>query len=286
VLDTVRQLAGFEAPAAAWERAILPARVKGYRPGWLDELALTGQIAWGRLWGTGAGAIRATPITLFPRDDLDAWLGLATPGDSWSLNGTAKVLHDVLHAKGACFGQELGKHAGCLPSQRDDALAEMIGLGLVTCDAFAGLRRLVRPANRRRARNFAAAASMGRWSLFRHGEFEPPGAEFVARTLLARTGVVFRRVLERERQPVPWRDLLRVLRTLEARGEIRGGRFVAGFSGEQYALPDAVTALRKLRKEPKGPPIQVAAGDPLNLVGILTPDDRVAANARQRVLVG
>jgi ATP-dependent Lhr-like helicase len=125
----------------------------------------------------------------------------------------------------------------------------------------------------------------GRWSLLPREAPDPDAIESVARQLLKRTGVVFRRTLLREKQPFFWRDLLRVLRTLEARGEIRGGRFVSGFEGEQYALPEAVTLLRAVRRREKGPAVHVAAGDPLNLRGILTPDERVSPFARQRVLV-
>jgi ATP-dependent helicase Lhr and Lhr-like helicase len=125
----------------------------------------------------------------------------------------------------------------------------------------------------------------GRWSLFRREELEAPSADFMAHQLLRRTGVVFRRTLAREKQPIPWRELIRVLRTLEARGEVRGGRFVAGFEGEQYALPEAVALLRAVRRREPGAPIHVSAADPLNLRGILTPDERVSPLARQKVLV-
>ena len=288
VLEVVRRLAGFEAPAAAWEAELLPARVSDYRPAWLDELALSGEVAWGRLWGTGTGAPRSTPVTLVPREDIDAWCGLALPGDTWSLRGDARAVFELLQQRGACFAQEIERHTKLLPSALEQALGELVGLGLATCDAFAGLRGLYR---KRKSRSRRASTTMGRWSLFRVGSREAPPAEFVARQLLQRTGVVFRRVLMRERQPVPWRDLLRVYRTLEARGEVRGGRFVAGFSGEQFALPEAVTELRGLRRAADDPeagrrpwqPCQVSAADPLNFLGILTPDDRVASTTRVQV---
>jgi ATP-dependent Lhr-like helicase len=126
----------------------------------------------------------------------------------------------------------------------------------------------------------------GRWSLFRRDAVEPPPPEFVARQLLRRTGVVFRKTIAREKQTVPWRDLARVYRTLEARGEIRGGRFVAGFEGEQYALPEAVSMLRAVRKRGDLSALTVSAADPLNFRGILTPDERVSPTARQKVAVG
>lgn len=310
VLEVVRQLAGLQVPAARWESTILPARVHGYRKVWLDELMLSGQVAWGRLWGTGTAAIRTVPVSLVPREDMDAWRQLAGPGDAWSVQGTARAVLEQLLRRGACFGAELQKRLGVLPAQLDQALGELVGLGLVTCDGFAGLRELFagrRAPSRRRARGRLPVAA-GRWTLFRaaaaadapadDGQLSlgltadddevtvsPP--ELAARTLLARTGVVFRRLLERERLPVPWWQIVRVLRRMEARGEVRGGRFVAGFPGEQYALPEAVKALRQARREGAAAfgAVEVAAADPLNYIGILTPDARVATNARQRVQV-
>jgi ATP-dependent Lhr-like helicase len=161
------------------------------------------------------------------------------------------------------------------------ALAELVARGLVTCDAFAGLRQMIVPPSKRRR----PVTALGRWSLFRRPGAVVADAEAVARRLLQRTGVVFRRTLLRERLPVPWRDLVRALRTLEMRGDVRGGRFVAGFDGEQYALPEAVTLLRSLRREGKPMSVEVAASDPLNWQGILTPGDRVAPGTAQRIVV-
>jgi len=287
VLDAVRQLAGFEAPAAAWEAHILPARVRGYRREWLDQLALSGEVAWGRLWGAGAGPIRTTPVCLIPRDELDPWMELSPPpADPVALPGTARSLFDVLVARGAQFPQELARAARLIPAHLEMGLAELIGQGLVTCDSFAALRWLIVPPSRRRS----AASAAGRWSLFKRpgpapGKPSDAALDLVARRLLARTGVVFRKTLTREKQPIPWRDLVRVYRTLEARGEVRGGRFVTGFDGEQYALPEAVTLLRTIRRrgDREGPPIEVAAADPLNFRGILTPEERVAPGRRRQV---
>jgi ATP-dependent Lhr-like helicase len=164
----------------------------------------------------------------------------------------------------------------------ESALGELVGKGVLTCDAFAALRWLIVPPSRRRG----AMPTLGRWSLFRREASPAPDAEFAARRLLRRTGVVFRKTIERERMPVPWRDLVRVYRTLEARGEVRGGRFVAGPSGEQYALPEAVPMLRAVRRRGPGEPVTVSAADPLNYRGILTPDTRVPAQARRKVQVG
>jgi ATP-dependent Lhr-like helicase len=310
VLAVVQRLAGWQAPAAAWERHILPARVAGYRPAWLDELVLSGEVAWGRLWGAGAGPIRGTPIAIFPREQSEAWERLAGPGDAWSVPGGARPVDEALRARGACFPQELLRHTGLLPAQLEQALSDLVGLGLASCDSFAGLRVLL--ARRRRA---GPPVASGRWTTFRAGardtaaaaavgapgDTDAPPADFAARRLLARTGVVFRRTIERERLPVPWRELLRALRAMEVRGEVRGGRFVAGFPGEQYALPEAVVHLRAVRTDARAAgegageravdcvtatePVSVLAADPLNFAGILTPDERVAATARRQVTV-
>jgi len=286
VMEVVRQLAGFEIPAGQWETAILPARINGYRKAWLDELALAGEVSWGRLWGAGTGPIRGTPISLVAREDMESWLALATPGDVWSCKGDARVLHEMLTARGPSFVNEMQRHGKLLPTRLERGLSELVGLGLATCDTFGGLRRLFSGRRPVRRRAGAPPAPTGRWSLFRQGVVEEaPPAEFVARQLLRRTGVVFRRTLMRERMPVPWRDLLRVYRTLEARGEIRGGRFVAGFPGEQYALPEAVRRLRAARRAGPGTPVEVVAADPLNFIGILTPEERVASTARRTVRV-
>jgi ATP-dependent Lhr-like helicase len=288
VAEVLAQLAGFEVPAAAWEGSILPARVRGYRREWLEQLTLSGEVAWARLWGAGASPIRNTPIALVAREDLERWTSLAPPVSEPSPSGTAQQVLEVLEKRGAMFFQELSRAASLPPVFVEEGLSELIALGRVTCDSFGGLRWLIVPASKRRAGGLAA----GRWSLLRR---EPPlavapdAAEFVARQLLRRTGVVFRKTLAREKQPVAWRDIARVLRTLEARGEVRGGRFVAGFDGEQYALPEAVTLLRAVRKRSDseaGPaPVSVSAADPLNYRGILTPDERVAPTTRQQVLV-
>ena len=282
VAEVIRQLAGFEVPAAAWEASVLPLRVKGYKREWLDSLTLSGEAAWGRLWGGGASAIRITPICIVPREELDSWVGLSSPSQVAALSGPAKDLHAALLAKGAMFPQELARAAKLVPAHVEMGLGELIAQGLLTCDSFGALRWLIVPPSRRRG----PMSTVGRWSLFRREELPAPEVEFTARQLLRRTGVVFRRTIEREKLPVPWRDLVRCYRTLEARGEIRGGRFVAGFSGEQFALPEAVALLRAVRKRGELQPVSVSAADPLNFRGILTPDERVPAVAKTRVLVG
>jgi ATP-dependent Lhr-like helicase len=263
VAEVVRQLAGFELPAVVWEKRVLASRVRDYRPGWLDELALSGEIAWTRLWGAGRVALRRAPISLMPREELEAWLGLAAGREESAeleLSWPARAVRDALRERGPLFPRDLARHVKMLESDIERGIEELIGLGLLTSDSFASLRHLLSPASRRRK----PALASGRWSLLRETRHEPPAPEFVARALLRRYGVVFRAALERERQPVPWRDLARALRTLELRGEIRGGRFVAGFSGEQFALPEAIPLLRKLRRTPAPQP-QLSALDPAQL---------------------
>jgi ATP-dependent Lhr-like helicase len=285
VAEAVRQLAAFEVPAAAWEGTVLPARVRSYKREWLDQVTLSGEVAWVRLWGSSAGGpLRRAPMALVIREDLPAWLALSALAGSPEPAGTVREVHDVLAERGALFYSELLRATSLPPAYLDANLAELAALGRATCDSFAGLRWLMVPAWRRAGPGSAA----GRWSLVRRpASAPPPAAEFVARQLLRRTGVVFRRTLAREKQPLPWRDVARACRLLEARGEIRGGRFVAGFDGEQYALPEAVTLLRAVRKRGEhAAAASVSAADPLNFRGILTPDERVSPATRQLVRVG
>jgi ATP-dependent helicase Lhr and Lhr-like helicase len=310
VVEVARKLAGFEIAAAEWEASVLPARVEGLRQEWLDQVTLSGEIAWGRLWGGGRSPIKTTPICLIPREDLDPWLALASgsaspeaPLDS-SEEGTsseparssyAEVLLELLDRSGAMFTRDLERRSGMLPAHVAMGLAELIAAGAITCDSFGGLRRLITPPSRRRGvMRRAPFAPSGRWSRLRSpgtaasaGPTDPALVEFAAKQLLARYGVVFRRVLDRERIPVPWRDLVRVYRLWELRGDVRGGRFVQRFAGEQYALPEAVELMRRLRRERAlaGQGLVVSAADPLNLDGILTPEPRVPSQARRQVLV-
>src|SRR5262249_20329867 len=217
--------------------------------------------------------------------DLDAWMALAAKNPAGEEpTGVALEVRDALARRGAMFVQELARELRQPPAFVEEGLKDLIARGRVTCDSYGGLRWFLVPSWRRKAGSLAS----GRWSLLerRPGEVSP---EFVARRMLARTGVVFRKTLAREKTPVPWREIARVLRVLEARGEVRGGRFVARFDGEQYALPEAVTLLRAVRRRSASDadpaPVSVAASDPLNFRGILTPDDRVPASAREAVRV-
>ncbi|MEP6995856.1 MAG: hypothetical protein ABI968_15135, partial [Acidobacteriota bacterium] len=285
VAQVVAQLAAFEIPAAAWEASVLPARVRGYRREWLDQLTLSGEVAWGRLWGAAVSPIRRTPICLVRREDLEDWTSFASHSSAREPSEIATEVHQALSHRGAMFFQELSRATGHAGPRVEEALTELIALGRVTCDSFAGLRWLIVPASRRRASGLAA----GRWSVLERKMGSPASPEFLARRLLQRTGVVFRKTLARERLPVPWRDIARALRGLEARGDVRGGRFVGGFDGEQYALPEAVTLLRSVRRRAAAagdpPPVSVSAADPLNFQGILTPDERIASSTRAQVRV-
>ena len=280
VREVLRQLAGYEAPAPAWEASILPARVRGYRREWLDECTLTGEFAWGRLWGASSGPIKTTPVTLVPRGDLVDWLGLAAPCDA-ALSPRAHRVAELLEQRGAIFPQELERLADFAPGELEDALAELIGKGLLSCDSWGGLRALIVPPSRRKQR----AVTIGRWCRFRNGELPAPDVDFVAKRLLTRWGVVVRKALAREKLGVSWRELLRCFRRLELRGEVRGGRFVQGFDGEQFALPEAIAELRRIRREGGREELRVAAADPLNLAGILTPNPRISPNVKRVVQV-
>jgi ATP-dependent Lhr-like helicase len=299
-------LDGYEVPAGSWESDVLPARLGEYDPLWLDGLCLSGEIAWGRVSpvangnGHKSGPIRTTPIALFRRERGAVWRSLTVQPDPAALPLThrGRALLDVLDRRGASFFGDLVNATGLLRTEVEKGLGELVAWGLVTSDSFAGLRALLVPSDRRRPLGVVGlrrrgkiapfgVETAGRWSLVRPSNPIPDEAvaEAVAWQLLRRYGVVFRRLVTRETLLAPWRDILRVYRRLEARGEIRGGRFVGGFSGEQYALPEAVGSLRGVRREePSGELVAVSGADPLNLVGIITPGDVVAGLATNRIL--
>jgi len=289
VSEVLRQLAGLEAPAWAWEKEVLPRRVQGYRQEWLDAATVTGEFAWGRMWGGSAAPIRMTPIALMPREELETWLSLAPAGTTEGLSGPAKDLLAPLRAQGAMFPQSLQQAARLVQAHLEMGLADLVSHGLATCDSFAGLRQMMTPPSRRSR----AMRPVGRWSCFRaaaepaeeESRRDDAATEMVARQLLSRMGVVFRRVLLRERIPVTWSALSRIYRRMELRGEVRGGRIVAGFSGEQFALPEAVELLRKVRRQGTTEPLSVAAADPLNFQGILTPEKRTAVSVREEIRI-
>jgi len=308
----IADLQGFEAAAGAWERAILPARVVGYDPAWLDALCLSGGVSWGRLAARPAGGTpsRAAPIALVRRADLP-WL-LAPDADlsDEALSPAARDAVAFLARAGASFLDEVIAGTRRLRAEVEDALGELVSAGRVTGDGFSGLRALISATQSRggaRARWHArwhrrtggGAVGAGRWSLLRSAGAQPAlpedsperrladetRHEALARQYVKRYGVVFRDLLARETQAPPWRDLVRIYRRLEMSGELRGGRFVGGFVGEQFAMPDAVEALRAARREPKrGEIVRLSACDPLNLVGIITPGARVTATQPNTVV--
>ena len=310
----LEQLDGCELPLAAWESAVLAARVTEYDPEWLDRLCFSGRVGWGRLSAPQnpsartSAPLRTSPIAFYQREHLQDWLILSRANSTMDLSVASRTLFDTLAEGGALFFTELVRRSGLLPSQVEEALSQLAALGLVTSDSFDGLRALLVPSNkrptfgrnigkRRRKTNLASIEFAGRWSLLRTEIASKPsgnGAESIAReaaiekfarTLLRRYGVVFRRLLERESLGVNWYELGRFYRRWEARGEIRGGYFVAGISGEQFALPEAIGLLRSIRKAPpNGELITLSAADPLNLQGILTPGPRIAALTASRIL--
>ncbi|PYT37939.1 MAG: ATP-dependent DNA helicase, partial [Acidobacteria bacterium] len=319
----VEMLEGFEAPAAAWEGDILPARLTRYDPSWLDALCLSGRVVWARVSPSrpapdaprASGPVRSTPIALLLRGHLPFWASLARrAGGDATFSSGARAILELLSTRGALFFDEIAGHSGFLKTQVENALAELVARGAVTSDGFTGLRALITPSGRRRplegsasrsgrgGRRFRSTSpfgmeSAGRWTVLwierpaadASGPTDGPTpesiAEAVAPVLLRRYGVVFRRLLDREGPMPPWRDLLRVYRRMEARGEIRGGRFVSGVQGEQFARPEAVERLRAIRRAgPSGALVAVSAADPLNLVGHLVPGPRVAAAGSSRIL--
>ncbi len=281
VREVVLQLAGFEAPIAAWEKKIFAARVVGYRTEWLDQAMLAGEIAWARLAPGGRTSVRRTPIAFLPREEMDAWLALFGPGGEQTLAWPAERIREALALRGATFPRELEKAAKLLPSDAERGLQELIASGLVTSDSFASVRSMLRPSWQRKE----PALGVGRWSPIERATAAEPDVEFAARALLRRWGVVFRALLVRERIPVPWRDLARACRRLELRGDVRGGRFVNRFSGEQFALPEAVALLRRTRGKAGETFVALSPADPLNLEGVLTDGDRVPTSQSRAILV-
>ncbi|MDQ5845439.1 MAG: ATP-dependent DNA helicase, partial [Acidobacteriota bacterium] len=348
----IEQLEGFEAPAAAWEGELLPGRLAEYDPAWLDALCLSGEVVWARLTpparsansengvekARGAAPVRNTPIALLRRKNFAIWSSVfpQPTANDLEFSTTTRAVYDYLATRGASFFTDIVEGTKLLRSQVEESLGELVANGLVISDSFAGLRALLTPssrkthasARRKHRQPVYEMSSAGRWSLLQRntgnagaspalesGTAAAEAAEEIARVLLKRYGVVFKRLLEREGIALPWRVLLRIYHRLEARGEIRGGRFVAGISGEQFALPEAVGMLRAMRRArnaseqvlrgghgqpigesvfPSGPSgdsvaaqenmVSISAADPLNLVGIITPGGRVTAFTSNRIL--
>ena len=302
-LEAIRQLQGFEGPANSWERQILRGRIAGYDPKMLDQLCLTGAVGWGRLSPHPATLEALTegkrrviptsvaPITFFVREDAD-WMIPRREGSDPSpagLSPDAAAVHLYLRERGASFFADIVRGTGKLKSEVETALWELVAAGLLTADGFDNLRALIDPKRRSgqgTARSSRPRNSTGRWSLLYSGELpdRDRALEAICWMLLRRYGIVFRELLTRETILPKWRELLITLRRLEDRGEVRGGRFVGNFLGEQFALPAAVESLRALRnRQTTGEFITVSSADPLNLVGIVVPGERVPANSGKLV---
>ncbi len=293
------QLEGIGLPAASWEEEVLPARLQPYYTSELDQLCSAGMLAWLRLQPAGGSedrrrnpAIKTTPLAFIFRPHLSLWCPqeMRVPE---GLSSAARKVYNELAQWGASFFDDLQHHTGLLKTQLESALGELVAWGLVNSDQYQGLRAMITPQksrsrSRRRQPIGAPLAVGGRWSLIRpprRHESDAERVEQIARTLLTRYGVVFRKLLERESGLPSWRELLYSYRRLEARGEIRGGRFVQGFSGEQFALPEAVTLLREVRKRGEDEQLMtISSVDPLNLTGIVTAGKRVPAQPGHRIL--
>ncbi len=311
-LQIIQQLQGYEIPAASWEAEVLARRIANYTPDYLDELCLSGEVMWGRLsphpaMEDGSGRrvrpTRLAPISLFLRENFD-WLAEQPTADDENRSSAPQgvrsplspVARDILAAleqHGASFFTDLARITRHLPSEVEDALWELVAAGVVTADGFENLRALIDPKRRRgegRGRIARPRHAAGRWALMRRAADNGGGPERIAAfadQLVRRWGVLFRDMLARETSAPFWRDLLPVLRRKEAQGELRGGRFVAGLSGEQFAAPEAIDLLRAVRRAESHPEdaIQIPNADPLNLAGIVLPGPRVSTIARN-VLAG
>ncbi len=338
VFEIIAMLQGLDLSAIAWERDILPARVANYRPEWLDELCLGGEVAWGRLYPPRvdpekgkplSGVTRVVPVSLFLRGDLP-WLD--TVGQVFNLpeaksgqvenlphkqlGSSAEDLAALLRTRGAMFLTDLLRDSRLLPTHVEDGLGELVSRGLVTADGFSGLRQLIsdasrtssRGANRGRPgllRQRGVAGSVGRWSLWREPSTLNPQPQTLntqevveqwAWQLLRRWGVMFKDLLARESGAPSWWELLQVYRRLEARGEIRGGRFISGVAGEQFSMSESIRQLRLLRDGSQGSQpdseslatgrefVLISAADPLNLVGVLDAQPRVPSIAAHRLV--
>jgi ATP-dependent Lhr-like helicase len=318
--EIIGQLAGYETPASAWESSLLKVRIANYKPEWLDNLCLRGEVSWGRLTPPamkpnlrpvveGESFRRMTPTSMAPisfvrREDVPWILTMARPGKSsgplairFSLSGVAQAIYACLDVRGACFFADLTNRTGHLAAEVEQALWELVAGGLVTADGFDPLRAMIDPRRRRavgKERARRPRHSAGRWALLEsHSEDSAEDStspihphEQWAKQVARRYGVVFRDLLKRESLPVTWRELLVQYRKMEWRGEMRGGRFVDGFTGEQFALPEAVEALRAVRRDPTAgaQEIRLSPADPLNLVGIILPGACISSHTSQPIL--
>jgi ATP-dependent Lhr-like helicase len=302
-LEAIRQLQGYEAPANSWERQILKRRIADFDPATLDQLCFTGAVGWGRLSPHPATLeavsdakrrvipTSVAPITFFVREEAEWMIPRREAGEAefTGLSADAAAILQFLRQRGASFFADIVRGVGKLKSEVESALWELVAAGLLTADGFDNLRALIDPKRRSGqgiGRTSRPRHSAGRWSLLFSGDAHdrPRALEATCWMLLRRYGIVFRELLTRETNLPKWRELLITLRRLEDRGEVRGGRFVSGFIGEQFALSMAVDSLRAQRnQQPTGELVTISAADPLNLVGIVVPGERVATNSGKLV---
>ncbi len=298
VRDAVTQLQGYQLSAGSWERDVLPQRIENYDPAWLDELATTGELGWGRLQPpkkgaedrpSSAGVSRVVPLSLYQRDALRWLLPPDRTVDDLPLRGDAQVVWECLRQHGALFLQDLVDASGLLKTQVHDALRELAALGMVTADGFAAVRAWAMPersGNRgrlRQRRRQQGATGGGRWAPLPAVPIQCPAELRLERwtwQLLLRYGVLFRDLLAREHAAPPWRELVMRFRRLEARGEVRGGRFIRNVAGEQFALLSCVEQLRAVRAQTNREDwVVISAADPANVIGVVTADAKVTAQA-------
>jgi ATP-dependent Lhr-like helicase len=291
--EVVAKLDGYELGAAAWERAVFPARLDRYEPSMLDMICLSGEAGWGRLSpsrrddGAVPTLVPATPIALFLREHADAWRVLKAQNADATIDDRAQAVLASLRGRGASFFVDLATACGFDADRLRQSMGTLVACGLAASDGFSGLRALIAAARGRPVPGDRRSTFAGRWTAVPGGGSGVTREDAVERqawTLLRRYGVVFRRLLARETNAATWRELTRVYRRLEARGEIRGGRFVTGMSGEQFALPDAVQRMRELRRlGGRDEVIAISAADPLNLTGIVSAGERIRAAGRNRI---
>jgi len=293
--NILEQLEGYEAPAAAWEGEVFPARILDYDYLWLDIQCLSGNYIWGRFINKtlAKNPVKTTPLAFIRRTQLKLWQGLRQPVDCKELTGHNLMVWEYLKIKGASFFGQMLADLKILKIELEQSLAELVSFGLVTSDSFNGLRALLVPGkfkithSRRRKNPAFSIEEAGRWSIIEQSTGREAHSQEeiteLARILLRRYGIVFRKLVDREKALPPWRDFIRVFRLMEARGQIRGGRFVTGVWGEQFALKEAVTKLRAVVRKPKsGELVTISAADPLNLTGIITPGSRVSRRSLKR----
>jgi len=300
LIAIVEQMEGFETAASAWESEIFRYRLKNYEPYWLDNLCQSGKIVWARLTPGkhGRNPIKSSPLAFFPRKHWQSWCKTQPSNPLADLTVTAESVLDILSRHGALFFDEIQDQCRILKTHLENTLAELVTKGLISCDSFSGIRAMLVSEHKKRGhyKPLFEVEESGRWSLLKKnrdkdtlGEQNNPehrlnSLEHIAKVLLKRYGIVFRALLTRESLAPSWGDLLQVYRRLEDRGEVRGGRFVSGQYGEQFALTEAIELLRKTSKQPIDEFLIINACDPLNLVGIIMPGTRLAALSGNKIL--